>query len=149
WISSDLGAQSTVCAGGRYDPLIKQLGGNDNYAIGFAIGLERLLLILESLNKLPENKTCDIFIANMGDNTAIYSFEIARELREHGYSVVQNFGNSSFKSQFKKADNLKARYTLVIGENEINNQQVMVKSMADGKQSSINYDELMKYISKE
>jgi len=146
WISSDLGAQSTVCAGGRYDPLIKQLGGGDNYAIGFAIGLERLLLVLESLNKLPDNKACDIFIANMGDDTAIYSFEIARELRECGYSVVQNFGNSSFKSQFKKADNIKARFTLVIGENEIKNQQVMVKSMADGKQSSIARNELRKNI---
>src|SRR6185437_6687251 len=146
WISSDLGAQSTVCSGGRYDPLIKQLGGGDNYAIGFAIGLERLLLVLESLNKLPDNKACDIFIANMGDDTAIYSFEIARELRECGYSVVQNFGNSSFKSQFKKADNIKARFTLVIGENEIKNQQVMVKSMADGKQSSIARNELRKNI---
>jgi len=143
WISSDLGAQSTVCAGGRYDPLIKQLGGGNNYAIGFAIGLERLLLVLESLNKLPDDKACDIFIANMGDDTAIYSFEIARELRECGYSVVQNFGNSSFKSQFKKADNLKARFTLVIGENEIKNQQVMVKSMADGKQVSITRADLI------
>jgi histidyl-tRNA synthetase len=143
WISSDLGAQSTVCAGGRYDPLIKQLGGGDNYAIGFAIGLERLLLVLESLNKLPDNKTCDIFIANMGDETVIYSFEVARGLREAGYSVVQNFGNSSFKSQFKKADNLKARVTLVIGENEIKNQQVMVKYMADGKQESISRNELI------
>ncbi len=148
WVSSDLGAQSTVCAGGHYDPLIKQLGGGDNYAIGFAIGLERLLLILEALNKLPQNTGCDIFVANMGDD-AIYSFDIARELRTNGYNVVQNFSNSSLKSQFKKADNLKAKFTLVIGENEVKNQQIMVKSMADGKQSSIDRDELMKHVSKE
>jgi histidyl-tRNA synthetase len=143
WVSSDLGAQSTVCAGGRYDPLITQLGGGDNYAIGFAMGLERLLLILESLNKLPENTDCDIFIANMGDDTAIYSFEIARELRTHCYNVVQNFSTSSLKSQFKKADNLKAKFTLVIGENEVKNKQIMVKSMADGKQLSVTRDNLI------
>ncbi|MCC2625917.1 MAG: histidine--tRNA ligase [Burkholderiales bacterium] len=142
WVSSDLGAQSTVCAGGRYDPLIKQLGGGDNYAIGFAIGLERLLLILEALNKLPRNTACDIFIANMGDDTAMYSFGIARELRASGYNVVQNLGNQSFKSQFKKADNLGAKFTMVIGENEVKNKQIMVKSMADGKQLSINHSEL-------
>lgn len=143
WVSMDLGAQSTVCAGGRYDPLFKQLGGNENYAIGFAIGLERLLLVLESLDKLPEVVGYDIFIANMGEGTAIYSFELAKELRTRGYSVVQNFGTNSLKSQFKKADNLNVRFTLVIGENEIRNQQVVVKSMADGNQQSIIRDELI------
>ncbi|MCC2645858.1 MAG: histidine--tRNA ligase, partial [Burkholderiales bacterium] len=145
WVSKDLGAQATLCAGGRYDPLINQIGGGDNYAIGFAIGLERLLLVLESLNKLPNNSKFDIFIANMGAGAATYSFEIAKVLREHGYSVVQNFGTNSLKSQFKKADNLKVRLTLVIGENEINNQQVVVKSMADGKQQSISRNELINY----
>lgn len=147
WVSTDLGAQATVCAGGRYDPLIGQLGGTDNYAIGFAIGIERLLLIMDTLNKLPTKSSYDIFIANMGEDTAAYSFAIARELRAQGYSVVQNFGNSSFKSQFKKADNLKVKYTMVIGENEINSGQVMVKSMTDGKQFSIAQEDLIQFLS--
>lgn len=146
WISSDLGAQATVCAGGRYDPLVEQLGGGNNYAIGFAIGIERLLLILESLNKLPQKAGYDIFIANIGEAATSYSFTIAMDLRAHGYSVIQNFGNNSLKSQFKKADHLNAKYTIVIGENEINSQQIMVKSMTDGKQFNIAHDELVQWL---
>lgn len=146
WVSPDLGAQATVCAGGRYDPLVQQLSKHDNYGIGFAIGLERLLLILESNAKLPLKRSYDIFIANIGDQTQLYSFSIARALREHGFSVVQNFTQDSIKSQLKKADNLKVHFTLVIGENEIRDYQVMVKSMADGRQLCIARDGLINYI---
>lgn len=143
WVSLDLGAQATVCAGGRYDPLIAQLGGRDNTAIGFAIGVERLLLVLESLNRLPMDIHSDIFIANMGDDTVPYSFTLAMQLREYGYKVVQNLGANSLKSQFKRADVLKVKFTLVIGENELQKRQVVIKCMADGRQLNVNADELI------
>jgi histidyl-tRNA synthetase len=130
WVSSDLGSQSTVCGGGRYDPLLAELGAKDNYAIGFAIGLERLLLSLEAQNKLPAKPASDIYIVSDGDGTTALGFRLAAQLREHGFSVIQNFGGGSFKAQFKRADNSGSALTLVIGENEVKQQQVVVKSMA-------------------
>jgi histidyl-tRNA synthetase len=130
WVSSDLGSQSTVCGGGRYDPLLAELGAKDNYAIGFAIGLERLLLSLEAQNKLPAKPASDIYIVSDGDGTTALGFRLAAQLREHGFSVIQNFGGGSFKAQFKRADNFGSALTLVIGENEVKQQQVVVKSMA-------------------
>ena len=137
WVSSDLGAQSTVCAGGRYDPLIKELGGSDNYAIGFALGIERLLLILDNQGLLPNKPGVDIYIAHMGIGTDVYSFMLANRLRRLGFSVIQNFGSNSFKSQLKKADTTKATITLIIGENELLNNQVMVKFMLNGSQELV------------
>jgi histidyl-tRNA synthetase len=130
WVSSDLGSQSTVCGGGRYDPLLAELGAKDNYAIGFAIGLERLLLSLEAQNKLPAKPASDIYIVSDGDGTTALGFRLAAQLREHGFSVIQNFGGGSFKAQFKRADTSGSALTLVIGENEVKQQQVVVKSMA-------------------
>lgn len=130
WVSSDLGSQSTVCGGGRYDPLLAELGGKDNYAIGFAIGLERLLLSLEAQGKLPQKPVNDIYIVSDGDGTTALGFKLAAQLRSHGFSVIQNFGGGSFKAQFKRADNSGSALTLVIGENEVKQQQVVVKSMA-------------------
>lgn len=137
WVSSDLGSQSTVCGGGRYDPLIAELGGKDNYAIGFAIGLERLLLSLEAQNKLPTPTTPDIYIINEGIGAGTYAFKLAQGLRNAGYNVIQHLGGGSFKSQFKKADGTKARLALVIGENEVQTRQVVIKSMAHQTQDVV------------
>ncbi|AUR51731.1 histidine--tRNA ligase [Aquella oligotrophica] len=142
WISSDLGAQSTICGGGRYDPLIVELGGKDNYAIGFAIGIERLLMVLEANNKLPDENVTDIYVVNEGAGTDVAAFKIAHQLRSLGFKVIQNFGGGSFKSQFKKADNSKARVTLVLGENEVKSRQVVLKCMATQKQEVISTDNL-------
>jgi histidyl-tRNA synthetase len=130
WVSSDLGSQSTVCGGGRYDPLLAELGGKDNYAIGYGIGLERLLLSLEAQGKLPQKPVNDIYIVSDGDGTTALGFKLATQLRSYGFSVIQNFGGGSFKAQFKRADNSGSALTLVIGENEVKQQQVVVKSMA-------------------
>lgn len=143
WVSHDLGAQSTVCAGGRYDPLISELGGNENYAIGFAIGIERLLLIKESQGKLEISNNIDVFIASLGDGTTEYAFKLAGQLRGIGYNVVQNLGNNSFKSQLKKADNSRASVAIIVGENELKLSQVVVKSMTSGQQSTVGHDELL------
>lgn len=148
WVSNDLGSQSTVCAGGRYDPLIKELGGNDNYAIGFAIGIERLLLILEAQGQLKSSANIDIFVANFGSGTCELAFKIANELRGLDYRVIQNLGTNSVKSQLKKANQVNAVVTIIIGENELKTGHIMVKSMLSGEQNLICCDDLITYLSK-
>lgn len=148
WVSSDLGSQSTVCGGGRYDPLVAELGGKDNYAIGFAIGLERLLLSLEAQGKLPTAPATDIYIVNDGAGAANYAFKLARLLRSAGYNVYQHLGGGSFKSQFKKADNLNAAVAVVIGEMEVQSQQVVIKSMAHQTQEVVAEQNLLAAIAK-
>lgn len=142
WISSDLGAQSTICGGGRYDPLIVELGGKDNYAIGFAIGLERLLMILEANRLLPEKDVADIYIVYDGKNTDLAAFKIASQLRLLDLKVIQNFGGGSFKAQFKRADTSGARIALVLGENEVEASQVVLKYMTTQEQEIIPLDRL-------
>ena len=146
WVSSDLGSQSTVCGGGRYDPLVAELSGKENYAIGFAIGLERLLLSLEAQNKLIIKPDCDIYIVNDGVGAAEVAFSLAQELRTLGYKVIQHLGGGSFKSQFKKADSSGARLSLVIGENEVKLNQVVLKLMAEQKQELIAHTQLSQYV---
>ena len=148
WVSSNLGAQGTVAAGGRYDPLVKELSGKDNYAIGFAIGLERILLELEALNIVPGRVFPDIFIATSGAETQVLAFKIAATLRGEGLSVVQGFGVNSFKSQLKKADVLKCKFTVVIGETEVSNNQVMVKLMDKQTQESVAIEDLVNFLRK-
>ncbi|TXI92939.1 MAG: histidine--tRNA ligase [Neisseriales bacterium] len=142
WISSDLGAQSTICGGGRYDPLIVELGGKDNYAIGFAIGLERLLMILEANRLLPEKDVADIYIVYDGKNTDLAAFKVASQLRLLDLKVIQNFGGGSFKAQFKRADTSGARIALVLGENEVEASQVVLKYMTTQEQEIIPLDRL-------
>jgi len=146
WVSSDLGSQSTVCGGGRYDPLVAELSGKENYAIGFAIGLERLLLSLEAQNKLIIKPDCDIYIVNDGVGAAEVAFSLAQELRTLGYKVIQHLGGGSFRTQFKKADSSGARLSLVIGENEVKLNQVVLKLMAEQKQELIAHTQLSQYV---
>lgn len=137
WVSSDLGAQATICGGGRYDPLIAELGGRENHAIGFAIGLERLLLSLEAQGKLPTVTGCDIYVVNDGVDTATVALSLAEQLRDAGFKVIQDFSGGSFKAQFKKAAASQAKLTLVIGENEVLQQQVVIKCMAQQQQQVV------------
>lgn len=146
WVCSDLGSQSTVCGGGRYDPLVAELGGKDNYAIGYAIGIERLLLSLEAQNNLPVKSGTDVYIVNDGVVASEHALRIANSLRLNGYKVIQNFGGGSFKSQFKKADNSGAKVTLVLGETEVKEQLVVLKLMSSQQQETIAQSEIVKYI---
>ena len=146
WVSTNLGAQGTVAAGGRYDPLVKELSGKDNYAIGFAIGLERILLELEALNIVPNRVFPDVFIATLGPEAQALAFKIAGILRGESLSVVQNFGVNSFKSQLKKADGLKCKFTVIIGETEVSNNQVMVKLMDRQTQESVAIENLVNFL---
>ncbi|MDQ5920421.1 MAG: histidyl-tRNA synthetase [Pseudomonadota bacterium] len=146
WVSASLGAQGTLAAGGRYDPLIEELGGKPNYAIGFAIGIERVLLTLQELNKIPLKPGVEVFVANYGANTQSLSFKAAMLLRQNGYHVIQNLGDSSFKSQLKRAAGLNSRVCLIIGETEVVNKQVMVKFMEEQHQEAVPVDNLVNYL---
>lgn len=147
WVTDKLGSQATVSAGGRYDSLIAELGGKENYAIGFAVGLERLLLVLEEYKKLPKTTGIDVYIASMGEEASMYSMKLAHLLRKKGLSVTQNLLNVSLKAQLKKADNQLAKVTLIIGENELLHRQIMVKLMQKQEQQLIEVENVINYVS--
>ena len=138
WVTTELGAQGTVCAGGRYDGLIEQLGGKPAPGIGFGMGMERVLLLLAEKGLLPARRGADVFIVNQGAGAATYAMQLAQDLRAAGLSVVQNMGDGSFKSQMKKADGSGALVALIIGENEVVNAQVVVKPLrAEAAQETV------------
>lgn len=135
WITDSLGAQGTVCAGGRYDGLVEQLGGKSTRAVGFAMGLERLILLLETLELVPAhvNNHADVYVTAMGDTVIAPAMAIAEELRSAlpGSVVVTHCGGGSFKSQMKKADRSGARYAVILGENELASGNVGLKPLRD------------------
>ncbi|MFO7530610.1 MAG: histidine--tRNA ligase [Marinobacter sp.] len=123
WITDSLGAQGTVCAGGRYDGLVEQLGGKPTFAVGFAMGIERLILLLETLDLIPDhvNSNADVYVTAMGEGSVAPALALAEQLRNElpDYVVVTHCGGGSFKSQMKKADKSGARYAVILGENEV------------------------------
>lgn len=129
WVTSALGAQGTVCAGGRYDGLVEQLGGQKTPAVGFAIGLERLVLLQAEVNPEVERSEADVFVAAVGEGTSLPALLLAEALRSvlPDLRVLVNCGGGSFKSQFKKADKSGARFALVLGEDEVKNGSVVLK----------------------
>ena len=133
WITDSLGAQGTICAGGRYDGLVEQLGGKSTVAVGFAMGLERLILLLETLELIPAavNGNADVYVTAMGELAMAPALELAESLRNTlpGAVVVSHCGGGSFKSQMKKADKSGARYAIVLGENELAAGSVGVKPL--------------------
>lgn len=133
WITESLGAQGTICAGGRYDGLVEQLGGKPTVAVGFAMGVERLILLLETLNLIPEsvNNQADVYVTAMGDDAVAPALLLAEQLRDQlpGYTIISHCGAGSFKSQMKKADRSGARYALILGDNELQNQSVGLKPL--------------------
>ena len=152
WVTSALGAQGTVCAGGRYDGLVKQLGGKAAPGVGFAMGVERLVLLLDELAAFPEglDVVADVYVVAAGAGTQVKAFELARRLRsESDLRVVQNMGQGSFKSQMKRADKSGARYAVILGTNEVETNTVLVKPLqSDEPQKSVAEEELLGYISK-
>jgi histidyl-tRNA synthetase len=153
WTTDKLGAQGTVCAGGRYDGLVEQLGGKPTPAVGFAMGIERLVLMLETLQVAPEESAqADIFIVSMGEKADIEALKIAEQLRDAmpSVKVLINCGGGSFKSQFKKADKSGASLAIVLGEDELQQAQAAVKPLraGQGEQEMVALDELVNTISK-
>ena len=147
WITDSLGAQGTICAGGRYDGLVQQLGGKPTDAVGFAMGLERLILLLETLDLVPEqvNNNADVYVTAMGEQAVAPAMAVAECLRNElpGVVVVSHCGGGSFKSQMKKADRSNARYAVILGENEIGSGTVALKPLRnDDPQQEVNQSEL-------
>ena len=133
-----LGAQSAVCGGGRYDGLIGECGGNDTPAIGFAIGIERVLLALEKQNLLPDfNDGSDVFILQFGEVTESVAFNLMSQLRANGLKAEMDFSGRSFKAQMKQANKLNAKYVIIVGEDEVTQNVVTLKNMANSQQEVV------------
>ncbi len=153
WTTDKLGAQGTVCAGGRYDGLVEQLGGKATPAVGFAMGIERLVLMLETLGVTPQEHTqADIFIVSVGEQADIEALSIAEKLREAmpSVKVLINCGGGSFKSQFKKADKSGASLAIVLGEDELQRAEAALKPLraGQGEQQMVALADLVNTISK-
>ncbi len=134
FVTDALGAQSAVCAGGRYDGLIEEIGGPHVPALGFAAGIERILLLLEAQGiALPEAKKPDLYIASIGDNASLKAAELALELRQSGMSAQFDIVGRSVKAQMKYADKIGAKFTTVIGDDDIAAGKVKVKNMENGE----------------
>ncbi|MEM9171820.1 MAG: histidine--tRNA ligase, partial [Pseudomonadota bacterium] len=131
WITDALGAQGAVCSGGRYDGLFEQIGGKSVPGIGWAIGIERLLGVLEAEQRLPERVSADVYIINAGEGTEVAARETAEALRDANshWRVIQHLGDGSMKSQLKQADRSGAQIALIIGEQELADGTVMVKPL--------------------
>ena len=145
WVTDRLGAQGTVCAGGRYDGLVEQLGGKPAPAVGFAMGIERLLLLIETLGKVPAelSRQVDVYLVTLGAETQQPAIRLAEQLRDAlpGLRLVVHCGGGSFKSQFKKADKSGALYALILGEEEAAAGQVGFKPLrGDGEQLTLAWD---------
>ncbi len=133
-----LGAQSAVAGGGRYDGLIEEMGGNPTPAVGFATGLERLLLALESQNLLPEkNRSVDAYVVALGEAAQAEGFKLLNSLRQQGLSAAMDFAGRSMKAQMKQANKLGAKYSVILGEDEIVEGVVMLRSMEDSSQAKV------------
>jgi histidyl-tRNA synthetase len=144
WITESLGAQGTVCGGGRYDGLVEQLGGKATPAVGFAMGLERLVLMMETLELTDVRRSVDAYVVTAGEGTMMAGMKLAESLREAipGIRVMNHFGGGTFKKQFKRADKVGAVYALVLGENEVAENTVVVKDLQGGEQETIAQTEL-------
>ena len=140
WVTSALGAQGTVCGGGRYDGLVAQLGGHATPSIGFAMGLERLVLLVQEVNpNIPVKSAVDIYVVYQGEGTTLAAFELSEKLRSalpHLRTMLHCSGGN-FKKQFKRADKSGATLALVIGESEMQNNQVVVKHLQGGAEQQI------------
>jgi histidyl-tRNA synthetase len=133
WISDRLGAQGTVCGGGRYDGLFAQLGGKPTAGVGFAAGIERLIALLRDAGRPVPVRTPDAYLVHLGEGTLAYAFTLGEELRAAGHAVVLHAGGGAFKSQMKKADASGALLALIVGEDEIAAQAVSVKPLRDAR----------------
>ena len=139
-----LGAQSAVLGGGRYDGLIEECGGKPTPAVGFATGLERVLLALEMQNLLPETVyDTDVFIVALGDGVQAKAFEILTTLRKAGFKAAMDYAGRSMKAQMKQANKANAKIAVILGENELQSNSAVVKDMADSTQETVSLEALL------
>ncbi len=142
FVTTDIGSQGTVCGGGRYDGLIEQLSGKHVPALGFAMGLERLILTMENQGcDFMENQNCELYIAPMGDTAKDKAVELASNLRTEGFLVEYDIMDRGIKAQMKYANKLNAKFVLVIGDNEIQSNSAKLKFMTTGEEFPITLDD--------
>lgn len=149
WTTDQLGAQGTICAGGRYDGLVKQLGGRETPALGFAFGLERTILLMQESDAKLTKETPHAYLVTDSDKTFVYGLKLATYLRERipGLRLILHCGGGSLKSQFKKADKSGAQFAIIIGEHEMNTHSVALKPLReDLPQQPLLQDELAEYL---
>lgn len=150
WVTSALGAQGTVCGGGRYDGLVEQLGGHATSGVGFAMGLERLVLLVQEVNKsIPVKSAVDIYVVYQGEGTTLAAFQLAEKLRSElpHLSTMLHCSGGNFKKQFRRADKSGATLALVLGESEVQNNQVVVKHLlGTAEQQTIDVDNLIEHV---
>lgn len=141
FVSNSIGAQGTVCGGGRYDGLVEELGGQHTASLGFGMGLERLMMLMEAQNcPFPEPNKADLFIVAMGDKATLKALEISKDMRAEGFSCLMDLNQRSVRAQMKYANKLGAKFNLVIGDNEVDSKTAMLKNMATGEESEIALD---------
>lgn len=151
WVTDQLGAQGTVCAGGRYDALVEQMGGKPTPAVGFAMGIERLVLLLETLGKVPDElaRQVDVYFCAFGEAAELAALQLSERLRDAlpGLRLAVNAGGGSFKSQFKKADKSGAHFALILGDEELAARQVALKPLRDdSEQQTIGWEALPEHL---
>jgi histidyl-tRNA synthetase len=153
WITGELGSQGTICAGGRYDSLVSKLGGKETPACGFGIGIDRLQLLLEEQNiAIPEHAP-HMYLVMLGEKAEVAGLKIAESLRDNipALRLMVNNGSGSFKAQLKRADKSAAAYALILGENELEAQQIIIKPLRQdtqeiNQQTSLALDKLNDYV---
>ena len=141
FVSNSIGAQGTVCGGGRYDGLVEELGGQHTPSLGCAIGIERLMLLMEAQGcEFPEAEKPDLFIVALGEKATLKAVEIAKDMREEGFSALLDLNQRSVRAQMKYADKLGAKFNVVIGDNEVEAKTAKLKNMQTGEETEINLD---------
>jgi histidyl-tRNA synthetase len=149
FVSNSIGAQGTVCGGGRYDNLAEEVGGLPIPGVGFGLGKERLLMLMEANGVvIPQPSPCDALIATMGKNARLMGQKLMKDLREKGAKVQMDDLQRNFKGQFKYADRINARYTIVLGDNEIEKGAATLKNMETGDQVEVKFEDLYESITK-
>lgn len=142
FVTDFIGAQGTVCGGGRYDGLIEELGGKHLPSLGFAMGIERLLMLMDKQGiEIPKPSTCDLYVAVMGESASLKSFEIIKAVRSCGLIAETDVVGRGLRAQMKYADKIGAKFSMVLGENEIEQGKAVIKNMSSGEQTEIVLDD--------
>ena len=147
FVSENIGAQGTVCGGGRYDGLVKELGGTETCGIGFAAGIERLLLLMENTGvEIPNDEGVQIYVASMGEQEKEKAFCLVKSLRENGVIAELDHMDRGIKAQFKYADKIGAKYVGVIGSDELAKGIIKIKNMSDGQETEVLFENLVEFL---
>ena len=149
WVTDELGSQGTICAGGRYDSLIEQLGGKPNFAVGFAIGMERLLALVELAGNVPLERSIDVYMIRVGELAEKEGLRLAEKIRNEvpGLKLQVNCGGGSFKSQFKKSDKIGAEYAIILGDDEVSRKELAIKSLlSEQGQKTFNQEQAIAFL---